>query len=671
VSGLAPHRPLAYDPSGLLARSTSVGAVVGAAFVVALMLLTLLPAGAAHPTATPSSAVPGASRPAAASAAAPTDPVPTAGPAAFNPPCAPVTSGVCVAIANSTETEIVPHPPSYYASVEPPATESLPLWVKSAKPLNWTYNAHSGPDSPIALNVTGTLWNGEPYYSTYDGTTYHSSQTAWWSGPQIEPDPTYPYWYLVNMSSQSLTGQQSFFPGMSISWWIEITYNVSGSYFHNFSPVYHFTYSGAWPSSPYPGSSQYGGSSAFLNDLTVAVIPGQPNWNDSLSLSLSTVQADLTVNASINQIYLDLTETTANGTEIAAATLTNSPANGTLGIGFPKLGLIIPAAYDQDAGATVRYTLHASDAWGDWITSAERSYVVNGNGSFLGGSFANDLALAASPGVDQAAAVAPGTPVALTLTSEEPEVAIASATVFYTVALPVLNEVASFSAPFARINSTTFTGVIPGVPVGSGVNFTVTAWDFSSTAETSPDYNYTVEALATVLPNIADNSSFFYIGVHDASSNSWVSGARVAIEGPGNYISSVSTSFAGLAYPGQTGGSYVPIVVPAGATYAINVSDPALGFPGIAVSLVPTHAMGQHSILASGTNYAVLQEGNLLLFWLNGTIAPAAGATPDVSPIILGSVLGLVAATLVTIPLLGWWSRIVKRREEETRRVTL
>jgi hypothetical protein len=297
---------------------------------------------------------------------------------------------------------------------------------------------------------------------------------------------------------------------------------------------------------------------------------------------------------------------------------------------------------------------------------------------FSVGQFGDDLLLSSHPSVTlPTAPILPGTPVALTLQSANAHTAIASATLFYTVDLPVLNAVSAFSERFSRINSTSFVGTIPGLPLGAGVNFTVEAWDFTSTGETSSNFNYSVQPLTTALPSIAQNGSFFYVAVHDAGLNSWVNGAVVTIAGPGGYFRSVGTTFAGLAYPNGTSAPFAPIVVPAGQTYAIRVADPTFrpaGGPAagpVQVELSATHAMGAHGILAANSTYTVYQNGDLIVFWLNGTLAAPASTPPNTTLVLIGSIAGLVGASLTVFPLLGWWRRIQKRREEETKRITL
>jgi len=595
----------------------------------------------------------------------------------FNPNCAPIIPGVCVAVLNPTEPDIVPLDGSFTSSVEPNASTSLPLMVKAEFPLNQSAGAspRSGPDSAIILNVTGNLWDGTPYYSLADGSVYHSATAQWWDGPEKNSNTTYPWWYLVNISALNSAGRPEFFPGMSISWSIEITFNVSDNFIHEGSPesipagpLFHYTYAGAWPESPYAGAAQFDGAAAYNEDLTTTLIPSEPNWNDSVTATISLTTADLVQGALIGEAYLDLTESAANGTPLLTHTFVDSNPNGS-GTGFSRLQFLVPAVYAQQANASVRYTIYASDAAGDWIDSGARTYEVGGNGSFSVGQFGDDLELTSSPVLNSSTPpIAPNTAVFLQLHSANQHTAIASATVFYTVDLPVLKEVVSFSSGFSRVNSTSFVGEIPALPVGSGVNFTVEAWDFSSLGETSANYNYSVEALASALPSLAENGSFFYVAVHDAGRNAWVSGATVTISGPGGYFRTSSQTFAGLAYPNASAGPYYPIAVPANQTYLVSVS----GVPSpVAAQIAASHTMGAHRILLVGGNYSVYQEGNLIVFWLNATSVTPTNAVPDTTPVLVGSAIGLVAAAAVIIPVYGWWVQIQKRREEETKRVTL
>ncbi len=603
-------------------------------------------------------------------------------PSPFNPPCLTIYTGICVSIASPGEPQVVPIAPSFFSSVQPNVTTALPLYIKSATPLNWTNAPYSGPDSPVVLNVTGVTWNGNPFYSPYDGSVYHSSTLAYWQGPSYVPtNRTYPWWYLVNISAYSRTGQLNFAPGMTMTWSIGLTFNNSGIFSHAQSGQYKYTYSGAWPYSPYAGSQQYAGTSAFGQDASVNATPTAPNWNDSVHLSIGTTPLDQRTNVSIGQGYVNVNVTDpTTGARLDATTLViTTPKSGQL----HSVVLVIPAGLAQVAGSNVTYQVFLSDAYGDWIVSPVFSYSVNGNGSFLTGQFSSDLSIvtqpniSAPPNLGNVTILPPGTPLSLQLLSQNPGSAIASAKATLTISLPVLRTTTIVVIPLVRRSSIEFNTTFPPLPAGAYVNFTVGAYDFAQGYEVSPAYEYTTASVTTLLPSIPQNSTFFYVAVHDAGSGAWVSGARVSISALGGYYSVSTRTTYGLAYPTSAQASMSPILAPANASYLVTINDPGFIPAGAAaplaanVTIVATHGMAGDGSLKVTPHYLVVQRGNLLIFWLNST-APSPVASPSVSSAALwGSIGGLIAVAILIVPLVGWYSAVRKRHQEDMKRVTL
>jgi hypothetical protein len=674
----------------------STHGIVLVAVLIALMFalpVGTFSSGSAHSAAAPvdgrstSHVAPSVSAPSVARAAA----VHPASSNVFNPPCYQVyvgsTISVCVSIANVNESDIIPAQGSFVSLVEPNWSTDIPLIIKSTQPLNFsTQSPHSGPDSPIALNVTGTLWNGDPYYSTYDADVWHSNNPSQlWSGPtHVTTNKSgYTWWYNVTISAKASNGAPNFYPGMTVNWWIALTFNNSGTYTHVEGPHFRFTYSGAWPYSPYPGSGQFAGGSATFEDVNLTVAPRSPNWNDSVKLVLNTTQADVLSNATIASAYADIVETSSSGAVIQTGTIPFA-TTVTSNFGVVTAPAEIPPAYSQVEGAIVTYTLTIFDVASDQLVTPPASYTVGGNGSFLSGIFVDDLNLETSPtsvaALSPLAVLNPGQQVNLTLVSRNTGTAISAAEAIYTVSYPLLHEQVTITVPFVRQSSTIFTGQIPGLPIGSFVNFTVDAWDFTERLEISPMTGYLTPDFATYQPFVPGNSTFFYVFVYDNGSHNWVTGAKVQIVGPGGFFNSVGNTTFGVAYPNETRGRYTPLLVPANSSYSIQITDPYF-VPSsgplvsqVNVTVPAVHSMNNRQTLATTGQYIVVQEGNSIVFWLNTTSAPAT-VSPQVNEgvgwLSIAGIVGVAAIGLASIPLALWWRQIRARRKEEEKRVTL
>lgn len=645
-----------------------------------------LPMGAAAPVA-PVLAAPHAGVAPAGHAAV----VPSAG--TFNPPCYPVNTTVCVSILNDNESDIIPNPGSFYANVEPNTSVDIPLVVKAREQLDWVGAQHAGPKSPITLNVTAVTWNGDPYYTPYDGDVWHSaSATSYWTGPwQVPTNKSgYTWWYNVSIAAHASNGAPNFLPGMSITWWIALIHNDSNVLTPSEGPHLHFTYSQAWPYSPYPGSGQYvAGGGATFEDINLTVTPLSPNWNDSVHLVLNTTQADVLANATIGSAYVDVTEVGPTGLLIQTGTIDFPVPVTANGFGAVSTTAVIPASYAQVAGSIVTYRVTASDVPGDTVVAPSSTYTVGGNGSFLSGVFLDDLDVASGPAtvIDQSpsSCVPPGTPVNLTLTSRNAGTAISAAEVQYSVTLALVHETVNLTVPFHRTSSTIFQAKIPGLPLGATVTFSLFAWDFTQRLEVSPQFGYCTPDFTTFVPaGVPVNSTFFYVLVYDNGSHSWVSNAKVQVMGPGGFFNSLGNSTFGLSYPNSTQGLFQPLLLPAGATYQVSVNDPWFQPSGHTAGAVVVNVSGQHALtneqtLYQGSDYLVVQEQNIFLFYLNST--PPAPTNSPSSTTTYGSYgfggftafdyAGMIAFAVASFSLFYWWKQIGDRRKAEERRVTL
>jgi hypothetical protein len=666
-------------------RLVALGAVAVLVVLVAsgLSSATAGAAGGAGPAAVPPSAVgPSAAlHPAVPAASARPASLAAANNTSFNPNCAKINTTVCISIADSYEPNIVPAAGGYFAPVEPTPRTDLQLDLKSRYQITPTASPKYGPESPIALNVTGLLWNGDTYQTPDDGTVWHADNDTWWSGPVFHTqDPSYPYWYNLDIAANSSTGTQNFFAGETLTWWVELTTGSGNDFTHFLGPKFQFTYGQAWPFSPYPGIPQSDGPNATFNDITPSVHPLAPNWNDSVTVVVNTTLQDGSpTNATIGSAQLRFLETDNSVTLYDTAF--SFPTSGNGSVGAVTTSYVIGPQYAQVAGAVVSYQIVASDIAGDQIQTPYYTYTVGGNGSFLSGTFTDDIGVTSSPAAVAAAAgvsvsVNPGQDVNITATSLNPGTAINAAEIVEYFSYPAIGERVVTDVPMVRVSSTIFVGTLPGLPVGSFVNFTIDAWDFDQHQLISPEFSYLTPSFAATIPFVPGNASFFYVFVYDNGTHDWVSNASVQVLGPRGFFNSLGYTVFGVAYPNASQQEYFPLLLAANESYMVSVVDPgfANGVP-LNATVYATHSLTTRQTLVAGNNYYVVQEGNALLFYLNQTAPP-----PTISPSVPGSgeggiPLATTTASLATIgtaiPLYMWWRHIRMRRKEEEKRVTL
>jgi hypothetical protein len=659
-------------PSSWSLRSRSLG-IAGAVAVLLVMVVAAM-AGSATP-ARPDS-IPGSSAGSTSASAA----VPTASPACYN-----INQTICVAMENASEPNVIPNAGSHVSGVEPPATTTLSFHVESTYDLVWPTAHYFGALSPIAINITGTLWNGVPYYNASDGSVWHPPGTTWWTYGPVGENATYPFWYDVNVTARTASGPQ-FFPGMHVDWWLYITSNSSGVLHHFSSVTFQYTYAGAFPASPYPTAYQYAGSSAALEDVAIAQSPAAPNFNSSVNVNVTTTSLDLTSGASLGGGYLDFTELAPDGALIEQ-TSWSFPVQASGTTGAYATNLTIPAALSQVPGALVEYTVTMWDTnlYGpDQVVSPTYNYTVNGNGTFAAGDFGDNLVLSVTPGSAMLGGSPPpqiraGESVRVLVTSRVPSTSILTAELRYSFDYPGIGENVTQQLAMQRLNATNFVGTIPAMPLNSTVTYSVTAWDFLQDETTSPEYTYTTPSLANAVATVPTNSTFFLTYVYDEGQHAWVTGATVTVASTPGFVRTMGTTFLGVDYPNATGTPFVPVFLPAGSMYRVYVNDSnfrpgGASAPSVLLDLRAPHTFTTNGVIAVGDDYEVAESGNAFYFFLNDsgpgvTYSPGSGNIDTGT--ILGAGIGLGALALVGVPTLLWWRSIRARRISEERRVTL
>lgn len=661
-------------------REPSSGSLGPRGFGIAGAVAVLLVMVVAALTGFASPARPGASDGGTFGTAAASTVVPDASPACYN-----INQTICVAMENSSEPNVIPNAGSHVSAVEPSATTTLSFHVESTYDLVWPTAHYLGTFSPISINITGTLWNGVPYYNASDGSVWHPPGTAWWGYGPVGENATYPFWYDVNITARTASGPQ-FFPGMHIDWWLYITSNSSGVLHHFSSITFQYTYGGAFPASPYPSSYQYGGASAALEDVAIAQSPAEPNFNSSVNVNVTTTPFDLTSAASLGGGYLDFTEYAPDGALIEQ-TSWSFPVQASGTVGAYATNLTVPASLAQVPGALVEYSVAVWDTnpYGpDQVVSPTYNYTVNGNGTFAAGDFGDNLVLSATPGAVMLGGSPPpeihaGQSVRVLVTSRVPSTSILTAELRYSFDYPGIGENATQQIAMERVNATNFVGTIPAMPLNSTVTYSVTAWDFLQDETTSPEYTYTTPSLADAVATVPTNSTFFLTYVYDEGQHAWVTGATVTVASTSGFVRTVSATFLGVDYPNATGTPFVPVFLPAGATYRVYVNDSnfrpdGAAAPSVLLLLRAPHQFTTNGVIAVGSDYQVAESGNAFYFFLNDsgpgvTYSPGSGNIDTTT--VLGAGIGLGVLALVGVPTLLWWRSIRARRLSEERRITL
>jgi hypothetical protein len=610
--------------------------------------------------------------------------------------CFKIDTQICVSAQNNSPN-VVPSSGNLTSPVIPLANTTISFYVKSQFALTWPIS-QTTPTSclnnltPIRINVTGTLWNGDPYMSYTDGSFWNENpNTACFVGPYNGvTNKSYPYWYGLSIRSNA-SGVPNFFPGESVNWWVYIVIKgANGQYTRVTSPIFHYHYAGAWAYSPYPGAVQYGGPEAATADLTVSQDPLQPNWNDSVHVTIRTTSADQLNLATLGQAWVDVSATLPNGNLLGNGTY-NFPlsVDSSVWVGPTHATATIPRSFTQTPGTVVQYWVTAYDANNpnkysrDMIVTPVYSFTVGANGTFLSGIFADDVAVTTDPssialGLLPGPQLVPGTNVTVNLTSRNPGTSLLTGEVSYTFEMPAIHERTTGIAIFYRLNSTNLQVRMPSLPLGGYINFTLLVWDYQNTLEESTEYGYSIQPFNTVVPRVGQNLGFLWVYVYDNGTKTWAQDAQVSITGGAQFVNVQTATVFGVAYPNLTGEPFAPFLLPANSTYNITISDSkflpsgSVVPPQISILLTLHNPMTQVETLRQTDSYTVVLSGDQLFFWLN-TTSPAVTYSPgpavDLSLVV--PIIGLIAAVGAVLPMIWWYREIVQRRKEQEKRVTL
>ncbi len=395
-------------------------------------------------------------------------------------------------------------------------------------------------------------------------------------------------------------------------------------------------------------------SSNFTNDIAVATTP---NILGPVVYAPNPMQAfDVTISSIPVQGY---------ATPIPAAALTFTvDLNGTVTSYSDPFGPVnsttmsLVQSIGPYPGATVAFNITAWMPWQggalDRIQSLTYRFTWSPNGGWwnpLGGLLDN-VQLLTSPSVGSLTGPIAGStvqlptdqPLALTLHEPIENVSIGSAQVVYTFSDN--GHAHSGTLAMTALSDNTTTATIPGLPPGSQMTFYLVAKDIYGDPIASGNYSY--EESGPTSPSLPAGRGLVFLEVLDLSTGALARNFTYALS---NATWSTSGSAYSLGYASPTlPASAVPIQLGFG-TYAVTVHD--LG-----------HTQRATIVLSGQTPTPVV-----VFFQETQPVPQQPSQTISVESILAAG--GLVAAAVITLPLVQWFDERRARAEEEQRRVTL
>jgi len=565
---------------------------------------------------------------------------------------------------------------------------------------NMVYN----PAIPLPTNVSNSATctpvtsTGLDQCSMYAKYLYSLSITGTVGSSPNFPNGAYVQWNATSITYGGSNGDNIYSNGTSKMFGGMFSYYVKDAWYWSSAgtssgcpagQLYQACYPDAPSSASCPDSGIPFSAAAFRCNLNVIMDPaGQVSLGGNV---IVTLQANKTwqiySGAEIDGATLNLLAYYPNGTLMQTWAAPFIPAGGS----YPTMNCTanIPKEFFLSAYGEVVWNISAYDQSDNSITSQDYTDVTGTTGIFPSSNFSLDLNLTTTPVIigqegfngSMANGLLPGESteqqINVTITTINASTSVQAAQLRILV---VFSSNSGFTEPsvdsMTRITQTHYYILIPALPAGANVTFSVKAWDYNDSTVTSHNYRYFVPTIQ-LSPNPA--LGFFYVKVLDSATGQYVTGANVTIVGEGGAIDIVTKTMAGLAYPNASGKQFTPQFLPANNTYAVIVqwdgfqaADRPTGTDSLRISFFLYHNMTGTQTILSGPNYFVQQQGDIFLFDLNvPTPPPTFSNSLPPNDQYLTEGIGLAIASAIVVPVYFMWRDMRKRAEEEEKRITL
>jgi hypothetical protein len=584
--------------------------------------------------------------------------------------------------------------------------------------------AKTGWDAYLFLTVIDVMWQDVCWYCNNDGTQWHANAGTYWAPGQgnpyvgkvpTDPSSTENNWVFdLNISAYGSNGAENFPNGTWVNWNVTQNFwngsavaptgfhrvqycapqcggNLNGGMFYYFTRNFWF-YDAAPPGSlpPYgPGGSNEA-PDPFSANLNLTYYPVVPNIGDQVVVDLRIQNINNLTGGLINSqaTIVILNAWYPNGT------FWRSWVSGFTPLAYPynetwHARLDLPTAFFEHSGTKVQWFVQAYDQYGHLVQSRNFTQIVSTIGTCPGQNFSACLNVTTLPTgiekegwngwVNTTPYSIPGVPVDqdvnVTITTVDRAIDIEAAYIILHVTYSTTQGNQTGLYTLHRITLNQYYFDVPALPEGSNVTFVIKAIDFNETSVISHPYRYFVPL------NIAPPQQycFFYIQVFNAATNSPINGANVTIIAEAGTLKIVTvTALDGVAYPNITGEEWTPRFIAANESVTVKVQ--VRGFQGVGLptpsdtivsSFTCLHTMDTTQVITAGANYQVLLKNDVLNYSLNSAYTPPVFSEVISPPVGAPPILGMIAATAVTIPIYLVWKRQREVAAAEEKRITL
>ncbi len=447
-----------------------------------------------------------------------------------------------------------------------------------------------------------------------------------------------------------------FWPGTNLSFMIEVTSGLGEIYsFKSLNETE--SYSSGYTT--YPTWTVYVegpfSSTNFSNDFEVVTTPSvltqptyDPNPTQSVQITLRSFNASGGPPSPIPAAYAEYQVVTPGPAGTSTAYTANfGPANSTI--------MTLDQPIQSEVGGTkISFNITAFLYWDglsriDEVSSRPMNFTFTSGGGWPqpNAPLETNAQLNSTPNVFAPSVTTLPTGTSVNISVHEPveNVTFGSAEVDFKFTDHGASTIGS--VPMTTVSQNTSFAILPGLPNGTSVAFSVVAKDRFGDADSSGVYTYTESGAPIPAPPLGEG--YFYLEVYDVATNHLIAGANYTVENVSWFENAQTTAlgFGALLTTAQTQPVYLYF-----GTYYLTV-----------------HAFGstvERPITISGTNPLFT-----ITFYVTSSPVSVQTSAPSSLLYTAGGIVGLVAAAVTIVPIRKWFKERRAKAEAEQRRVTL